>query len=101
MSEVLRQMHLWARFQADQITKLLEFVPAECFDKTINHLFVRENVFKIHIAVDNLTSYSMMLDVNVLDSFMILRVLDENDSALIVFEDNNRLKRTKKSNLLK
>ena len=74
------------------MAELFEFVSAECFDKIINHLFVRENVFKIHIVVDNLISYLMMLDINVFDSFIMLKVFNENDNALIIFEDNNRLK---------
>ena len=74
------------------MTKLFEFVSAECFDKIIDHLFIRENVFKIHIIVDNLTSYSIMLNVNVFDLFIMLRIFDESDNVLIVFEDNDRLK---------
>ena len=74
------------------MTKLFEFVPAECFDKIINHLFIRENVFKIHIVVDNLISYLMMLNVNVFDSFMMLKVFNENDNVLIIVENNKRLK---------
>ena len=74
------------------MTKLFEFVSAKCFDKIINHLFVRENVFKIHIVVDNLISYLMMLNINVFNSFIMLKTFDESDNVLIVFEDNNRLK---------
>ena len=74
------------------MTKLLEFVPAECFDKVINHLFVRENVFQIHIIVRYLIAYLMMLNVNVLDSFIMLKILNKNDNVLIISEDNNRLK---------
>ena len=74
------------------MTKLLEFVSAECFNKIINHLFIRENVFKIHIVVDNLISYLMMLNINMLDSFMMLKNFNENDNALIIIENNNRLK---------
>ena len=72
--------------------KLLEFVSIKCFNKIINHLFIRENVFKIHIIVDNLISYSMILNINVFDLFIMLRIFNENDNALIIFEDNNRLK---------
>ena len=74
------------------MTKLLEFVPTKCFDKVINHLLVRENVFKIHIVVDNLISYLMMLNVNVFDSFIMLKIFNENDNVLIILKDNNRLK---------
>ena len=34
----------------------------------------------------------MLLNVNVFNSFIMLRVFDENDNALIILEDNNRLK---------
>ena len=74
------------------MTKLFEFVSAKCFNKIINHLFIRENVFKIHIIIDNLTSYSIMLNVNVFNSFIMLRIFNENDNVLIIFENNNRLK---------
>ena len=74
------------------MTKLFEFVSAKCFNKVINHLFIRENIFKIHIIVDNLISYLMMLNVNVFDSFIMLRIFNESDNDLIVLEDNNRLK---------
>ena len=74
------------------MTKLLEFVSAECFDKVINHLFVRENVFQIHIVINYLISYLMMLNVNVFDSFIMLRVFDECDNVLIIIKNNNRLK---------
>ena len=80
---------------------MFEFVPAEYFDKIINHLFVYKNVFKIHIVVDNLTSYLMMLNVNMFNSFMMLRILNKNDNALIIVENNNRLKWFRESNLLK
>ena len=72
--------------------KLFEFIPIKCFDKIINHLFVHKIIFKIHIVIDNLISYLMMLNVNVFDSFMMLRVFDENDNVLIIIEDNNHLK---------
>ena len=72
--------------------KLFEFVSAECLNKIINHLFIEKYVFKIHIVVDNLISYLIMLSVNVLDSFIMLKIFNENDNALIVVEDNNRLK---------
>ena len=72
--------------------KLFEFVFIKCFDKVINHLFIRENVFKIHIIVDNLISYLIMLNINVFDSFIMLRVFDENDNVLIIIENNDRLK---------
>ena len=74
------------------MTKLLEFIPAKCFNKIINHLFIRENVFQIHIVVRYLIAYLMILNVNVFNSFIMLRVFDESDNALIIFEDNNRLK---------
>ena len=72
--------------------KLFEFVSAECFDKIINYLFIYKNVFKIHIVVDNLISYLIMLNVNVFDSFIMLRVFNKNDNALIIVENNNYLK---------
>ena len=71
--------------------KLFESISAECFNKVINHLFIRENVFKIHIIVDNLIAYLMMLNVNMFNSFIMLKVFNENDNALIIIEDNNRL----------
>ena len=74
------------------MTELLEFIFAKCFNKIINHLFIRENVFKIHIVVDNLISYLIMLNVNVLDSFIMLKNFNENDNVLIIVENNNRLK---------
>ena len=84
-------MHLWARFQIDKMAEQFELVFIKFFDKTINHLFVCENVFKIHIIVDNLILYSMMLNVDVFNSFMMLRVFNEDDNVLIVVEDNDRL----------
>ena len=72
--------------------KLFEFVSAECFDKIINHLFIRENIFKIHIVIDNLILYLMMLNINVFDSFIMLKIFNENDNILIVAENHNRLK---------
>ena len=72
--------------------KLFEFIPAKCFNEIIDHLFVYKNVFKIHIIVDNLISYSVMLNVNIFNSFIMLRVFNENDNVLIIIENNNRLK---------
>ena len=68
---------------------MFEFVPAECFNKIINHLFIRENVFQIHIVVRYLITHLMILNVNVLDSFMMLKVFNENYNALIILKDNN------------
>ena len=42
-----------------------------------------------------------MLNVNMFNSFVMLRIFDKSDNALIVIEDNNRLQWFKKSNLLK
>ena len=74
------------------MTKLFEFIPIKCFNKIINYLFVYKNVFKIHIVVDNLISYLIMLNVNVFNSFIILKVFNESDNVLIVVENNDRLK---------
>ena len=74
------------------MTELLEFIPAKCFNKVINHLFVRENVFQIHIAVRYLIAHLIMLNVNMLNSFIMLRVFDKDDNALIIIENNNHLK---------
>ena len=43
----------------------------------------------------------MMLNVNVFDLFIMLRVFNESDNALIIVENNDRLKWFKESNLLK
>ena len=64
-------------------------------------MFIRENIFKIHIIVDNLISYSIMLNVDVFNSFIMLKIFNENDNVLIVVEDDNRLQWFKRSNLLK
>ena len=74
------------------MTKLLEFVPAKYFNKVINHLFVYENVFQIHIVVRYLIAHLMMLNVNIFNSFMMLRIFDKNYNVLIIFENNNHLK---------
>ena len=34
----------------------------------------------------------MILNVNVFNSFIMLKVFDENDNALIIIKDNNHLK---------
>ena len=62
------------RFQIDEIMKLLEFILIKCFNKIINHLFIRENIFKIYIIIDNLISYSIMLNVDIFNSFIMLKV---------------------------
>ena len=71
--------------------KLFEFIFIERFNKIINHLFIYKNVFKIHIIVDNLISYLMMLNINVFNSFMMLRIFNENDNVLIIVKNNNYL----------
>ena len=34
----------------------------------------------------------MMLNINVFDSFIMLRIFNENDNVLIIVENNNHLK---------
>ena len=73
------------------MTKQFELVSAKCLNKVINHLFVHENVFQIHIIVRYLIAHLIMLNVNVLNSFIMLKIFNENDNVLIIVEDNNRL----------
>ena len=72
--------------------KQFEFISAKRLDKIVNYLFIDENVFQIHVIVRYLIAHLIMLNVNVFDSFMMLKVFDENDNALIVIENNNHLK---------
>ena len=74
------------------MSKMLEFISTECFDKTVNYLFIRENIFQIHIVIRYLISYLIMLNINMLNSFIMLKVFNKNDNALIIVENNNRLK---------
>lgn len=90
---------LWARFKADETAKEFEFVSTEGFGEVIGDLFVGGNVLEVHIAIGNLTANSMVLNVDMLDSTMVLRVLCQGDCALIVIEDNDRLKGTGGANL--
>ena len=72
--------------------KQFELVSAKCFNKIVNYLFIDENVFYIYFIVRYLIVYLMILNINIFDSFIMLRVFNENDNVLIVVEDNNRLK---------
>ena len=82
----------WDWFHLKGIAKDNEFVEAEGFDETVDHLFIREYELHIHDVVINFFTHEMMSDVNVLDASMKLSVLDEGNCALIVVEDYNDLR---------
>ena len=72
--------------------KELEFILIEYFNKVVNNLFVNENVFKINIVINNLILYLIMLNINIFDLFIMLRILHKGDNILIIIKNNNCLK---------
>ena len=72
--------------------KKLEFVSIKYFNKIINDLFINKNVFKIDIIINNLISYLIILNINIFDLFIILKILYKSDSVLIIIKNNNYLK---------
>ena len=79
----------WDWFHLKGIAKDNEFVEAEGFDETVDHLFIREYKLHVHDVVIDFFTHEMMGDVNVLDAGMELSVLGEGNCALIVAEDYN------------
>ena len=72
--------------------KKLKFISTECLNKIINNLFINKNVFKINIAINNLISYLIILNINIFNSFIMLRILYKGDNVLIIIENNDYLK---------
>ena len=82
----------WGWFHLKGIAKGNEFVEAEGFDETVDHLFIRGYELHVHDVVINFFTHEMMSDVNVLDASIKLSVLDEGNCALIVVEDYDNLR---------
>ena len=74
------------------MAKKLEFISIKYFDKIINNLLINENIFKINIIISNLISYLIILNINIFNLFIILRILRKSDNVLIIIKNNNYLK---------
>lgn len=66
---------LWARFKPKKRPKGFKFVSAQGLGKAVGDLFVGGNVLEIHIAIRYLAAHPMVLNIDVLDTAMVLRIL--------------------------
>ena len=55
--------------------KEFEFISIENFNKIIDDLFIDKNIFKIYIIINNLIANLIILNINIFNSIIILRIL--------------------------
>ena len=63
------------RFKIDKIIKEFKFISIENFNKIIDDLFIDKNVFEIYIIIDNLIANLIILNIDIFNSIIILRIL--------------------------
>ena len=72
--------------------KELKFVSVESLNKTIDYLLIDKNVFEIDIIIDNLIANSIILNIDIFNIIIILKILYQDNNILIIVEENNYLK---------
>ena len=55
--------------------KKFEFISIENFNKIIDDLFIDKNIFKIYIIINNLIANLIILNINIFNSIIILKIL--------------------------
>ena len=78
-------------FQFNQYIKLLKLIFKQYFNKSINYLLFSRNIFKSNIISDNLFLYIVILNIDILNTYIKLRIFNKSYSILIIIINNNSL----------
>ena len=78
-------------FQSNQYIKLLKFIFKQYLSKSIDYLLFNRNIFKSNNINNNLFLYIVILNINIFNIYIKLKIFNKSYIILIIVIDNNSL----------